>query len=65
MKIAAYVDLKSPSVPLCQRRKSQGYEVEKKFSTDNAAMIGILAERKLIGNTTTALDADIQPSWRL
>jgi N6-L-threonylcarbamoyladenine synthase len=39
--------------------------VEKKFSTDNAAMIGILAERKLLARQTSALDADIQPSWSL
>jgi N6-L-threonylcarbamoyladenine synthase len=39
--------------------------VEKKFSTDNAAMIGILAERKLLANQTSDLDADIHPSWAL
>lgn len=31
--------------------------------TDNAAMIGILAERKLAHDLTTPLDADINPSW--
>jgi N6-L-threonylcarbamoyladenine synthase len=39
--------------------------VDKKFSTDNAAMIGILAERKLLANCISDLDADIQPSWIL
>ena len=39
---------------------------EKSLCTDNAAMIGILAERKLLlGQTTTSLDADISPSWAL
>jgi N6-L-threonylcarbamoyladenine synthase len=34
--------------------------------TDNAGMIGILAERKLLhGVPPTPLDADIRPSWRL
>jgi N6-L-threonylcarbamoyladenine synthase len=37
---------------------------EKSFCTDNAAMIGILAERKLRrGVLTTSLDADISPGW--
>jgi N6-L-threonylcarbamoyladenine synthase len=49
----------------CEKRGIALRLVDKKFSTDNAAMIGILAERKLIANVTTALDADIQPSWRL
>lgn len=39
---------------------------EKKYSTDNAVMIGILAERKFAsGNFTTSLDAEIEPSWAL
>jgi N6-L-threonylcarbamoyladenine synthase len=39
---------------------------EKKYSTDNAVMIGILAERKFTsGNFTTSLDAEIEPSWAL
>ncbi len=34
--------------------------------TDNAAMIGILAERKLrAGQTATSLDAEIRPGWGL
>jgi N6-L-threonylcarbamoyladenine synthase len=36
------------------------------FSTDNAAMIGILAEQKLLaGAGETAFDAEIEPSWAL
>lgn len=39
---------------------------EKKYSTDNAVMIGILAERKFAsGNYQTSLDAEIEPSWAL
>ncbi len=39
---------------------------EKKYSTDNAVMIGILAERKFnSGKFSTALDAEIEPSWAL
>jgi N6-L-threonylcarbamoyladenine synthase len=38
----------------------------RKFSTDNAAMIGILAERKwLAGSGAMAVDAEIEPSWAL
>jgi tRNA N6-adenosine threonylcarbamoyltransferase len=39
---------------------------EKILCTDNAAMIGILAERKLLkGIEPTSLDAEIQSSWSL
>ena len=39
---------------------------ETTFCTDNAAMIGILAERKLMGGADgTSLDADILPGWTL
>jgi N6-L-threonylcarbamoyladenine synthase len=37
-----------------------------KFSTDNAAMIGILAERKFLrGEKQLDFDGDIRPSWPL
>lgn len=49
----------------CEKRGLELRLVDKKFSTDNAAMIGILAERKLLANCVSDLDADIQPSWRL
>jgi N6-L-threonylcarbamoyladenine synthase len=39
---------------------------EKVFSTDNAAMIGILAERKLQGGVpASSLDAEIRPRWAI
>ena len=39
---------------------------EKDFCTDNAAMIGILAERMLACNQPpTSLDEEIKPGWRL
>ena len=39
---------------------------EKKLCTDNAAMIGILAERKLLHHVPpTSLDAEIDPGWDL
>ena len=39
---------------------------ERVFSTDNAAMIGILAERKLMaGAGEMDLDAEIEPNWAL
>ncbi len=39
---------------------------EKSLCTDNAAMIGILAERKLLAHAPSpALDAEIKPGWAL
>ncbi len=39
---------------------------EKNLCTDNAAMIGILAGRKLLGgNEATSLDAEVRPGWEL
>jgi N6-L-threonylcarbamoyladenine synthase len=39
---------------------------EKRYSTDNAVMIGVLAERKFAaGKFETALDSEIEPSWPL
>jgi N6-L-threonylcarbamoyladenine synthase len=50
----------------CLRQRLTLRLAEHSFCTDNAAMIGILAERKLRGPATTSpLDADIVPSWPL
>ncbi len=39
---------------------------QKTLCTDNAAMIGILAERKLLkGEILSGLDAEAQPGWAL
>jgi N6-L-threonylcarbamoyladenine synthase len=39
---------------------------DRKFSTDNAAMIGILAERKwMAGQGEISVDAEIEPGWAL
>jgi N6-L-threonylcarbamoyladenine synthase len=47
----------------------QGLKVmlaDQKFCTDNAAMIGILAERRWrAGKVSDSLDAEIQPAWAL
>lgn len=49
----------------CGKRGFELRLVDRKLSTDNAAMIGILAERKLMTECVTELDADIKPSWSL
>lgn len=50
----------------CQRRGFALRLAERSLCTDNAAMIGILAERKLMhGAEATPLDADIRPNWEL
>jgi tRNA A37 threonylcarbamoyltransferase TsaD len=50
-------------------RKREGFTLrlaEKSLCTDNAAMIGILAERKLFHKIpATDLDSEIQPGWVL
>jgi len=50
----------------CQKAGLSLHLAEKRYSTDNAVMIGILAERKFISsNFQTSLDAEIEPSWAL
>lgn len=50
----------------CRRERLNLRLAERALCTDNAAMIGILAERKLrLGAEPTSLDADILPSWEL
>jgi N6-L-threonylcarbamoyladenine synthase len=38
---------------------------EPAFCTDNAAMIGLLAERRLARGESTALDTETAPGWAL
>ena len=48
----------------CKRDGLQLRLAEPALCTDNAAMIGILAERKLaMGGHASSLDADIRPGW--
>ena len=50
----------------CERERLTLLLAEKNFCTDNAAMIGILAERMLmLRGEQTATDADILPNWAL
>ena len=50
----------------CRREGLKLRMAERNLCTDNAAMIGILAERKLLQATTpTDLDAEIHPHWSL
>ena len=50
----------------CERNRFNLRLADNKFSTDNAAMIGVLAERKLhSGVTPTMFDADIKPNWAI
>jgi N6-L-threonylcarbamoyladenine synthase len=50
----------------CQEAGLKWRLSERKFSTDNAAMIGILAERKwMAGLGEMSVDAEIKPGWAL
>jgi N6-L-threonylcarbamoyladenine synthase len=50
----------------CERDGLKLRLAEKALCTDNAAMIGILAERKLArGIQPTSLDAEVSPGWEL
>jgi N6-L-threonylcarbamoyladenine synthase len=50
----------------CKREGFKLLLAEKTLCTDNAAMIGILAERKLLANSPSpALDEEIKPGWIL
>jgi N6-L-threonylcarbamoyladenine synthase len=49
----------------CAREKFRLRLAEPHLCTDNAAMIGILAERKRLAGEETDLDADIMPGWEL
>jgi N6-L-threonylcarbamoyladenine synthase len=50
----------------CEFSKHKLLVAEKRFSTDNAAMIGILAERKLMNRLPpTDWNEEIKPGWAL
>ncbi len=50
----------------CERNQLSLRLAESSLCTDNAAMIGILAERKfLAGHISISLDEEIQPGWQL
>jgi N6-L-threonylcarbamoyladenine synthase len=49
----------------CEREHFTLRLAEPSLCTDNAAMIGILAERKLLHGGTTSLDAEIEPGLAL
>jgi N6-L-threonylcarbamoyladenine synthase len=50
----------------CLREGLELRVAERELCTDNAGMIGVLIERKLInGSAPSALDADIIPSWKM
>jgi tRNA A37 threonylcarbamoyltransferase TsaD len=50
----------------CERNGFELQLAEKSLCTDNAAMIGILAERKLLHKVPLlSLDEEIKPGWVL
>ena len=58
--------LRTSLAAACARERLWLRLAEKSLCTDNAAMIGILAERKLLkGAVSSDLDAEIFPSWTL
>ena len=58
--------LRTALADACEKRGFKLRLAERSLCTDNAAMIGILAERKLVnGIGETALDAEINPQWEL
>jgi len=64
--VACNSALRSQLASACQRAGLNLRISDRKFSTDNAAMIGILAERKwMAGLGETAVDAEMEPNWPL
>ncbi|HUR45526.1 MAG TPA: hypothetical protein VMZ27_06550, partial [Candidatus Saccharimonadales bacterium] len=58
--------LRTQLAAACQREGLVLRLAEKELCTDNAGMIGILAELKLNhGSATTGVDEEIRPNWSL
>jgi N6-L-threonylcarbamoyladenine synthase len=58
--------LRAELAAACEREEFVLRLAERSLCTDNAAMIGLLAERKLLKSATaTPLDAEIEPGWVL
>lgn len=58
--------LRAQLAAACQRERLTLRLADPSLCTDNAAMVGILAARKLqLGVTPTAVDAEIAPNWAL
>jgi tRNA A37 threonylcarbamoyltransferase TsaD len=50
----------------CAQHQLELRLAQRHLCTDNAAMVGVLAECKLLNNCSpTDLDADIVPNWEL
>jgi len=64
--VACNSALRGQLASACQEAGLRWRLSDRKFSTDNAAMIGILAERKwMAGLGEISVDAEIEPSWAL
>jgi N6-L-threonylcarbamoyladenine synthase len=57
--------LRNELATACERKGLKLRVADRILCTDNAAMIGVLAERKLLREGTTSLDADIAPGLAL
>jgi N6-L-threonylcarbamoyladenine synthase len=58
--------LRAELTKACEKNRFTLRLAETRFSTDNAAMIGIVAERKLArGLPATSFDAEVVPNWTL
>ncbi len=58
--------LRAELAKACEKNRFTLRLAETRFSTDNAAMIGIVAERKLArGLPATSFDAEVVPNWTL
>jgi N6-L-threonylcarbamoyladenine synthase len=64
--VACNSALRGQLAQACRREGLDLRLAETKYATDNAAMIAILAERKLLaGLPSASLDAEIEPNWAL